>query len=189
MADVWHRQLFLHIKPPWGIIPRILKEIIDEKSRAVIVAPVAVGLVVAHTGVPWTMPAVHHLMKPSQGSGWPTDTSTEMTHAGTLACRKPGGKSSGTRCHLLKYAERNLNQAKREKVQAEVLGGALTAPWSRTMYEIFFPGEFYEKLHCDFLHLLYFHELRTDQVVALCIHPTCRYVRFLYQMVNGASSM
>jgi len=39
MAQVWHRQQFLHINPPWGMIRRILAKLQDDKARAVIVAP------------------------------------------------------------------------------------------------------------------------------------------------------
>jgi len=39
MAHVWHRQQLLHIKPPWGMIPRNLGKLRDDKARAVILAP------------------------------------------------------------------------------------------------------------------------------------------------------
>jgi len=39
MAQVWHRRELLHINPPWGMIPRILAKLKDDKARAVIVAP------------------------------------------------------------------------------------------------------------------------------------------------------
>jgi len=39
MAPFWHRRQLLHINPPWGMIPRILAKLKDEKARAVFVAP------------------------------------------------------------------------------------------------------------------------------------------------------
>jgi len=39
MAQVWHRGQLLHINPPWGMIPRILAKLKNDKARAVIVAP------------------------------------------------------------------------------------------------------------------------------------------------------
>jgi len=39
MAQVWHRRQPLQIKPPWGMIPRILAKLKDDKARAVIGAP------------------------------------------------------------------------------------------------------------------------------------------------------
>jgi len=39
MAQVWRLQQLLHIKPPWGMIPRILAKLRDAKARAVIVSP------------------------------------------------------------------------------------------------------------------------------------------------------
>jgi len=39
MAKVWHRGQLLHINPPWGMIPRNLAKLKNDKARAVIVAP------------------------------------------------------------------------------------------------------------------------------------------------------
>jgi len=39
MAQVWRRRQLLHINPPWGMIPRILAKLKDDKVRAIIVAP------------------------------------------------------------------------------------------------------------------------------------------------------
>jgi len=39
MAQIWYRGQLLHVNTPWGMIPRILAKLKDDKARAVIVAP------------------------------------------------------------------------------------------------------------------------------------------------------
>lgn len=100
--------------------------------------PVAVGVMVAHTGNDDTGPTLHRSRKPLQRSRWQTSNGTEVAHTGLLARRKPDGRHLKVQeACLYKIAKGNITPDKRNGFIQNYFATPLKTPSSREKMMIF----------------------------------------------------